>query len=185
MRSTPPRVGVAIVLAALVAVVAGCGGGSKNSTPGPTQTLAASTAITNSATTSSGGSGPASSFASVKNCQNLAGLAAKVASAVTASSSSNPASVLQTESNELHTLAQSAPSDIRGDFQTFSTAFSNFLQTLQKSGYKLGSKTPPTAAQIAALTAAARTFNTTKLKQAEQHLGAWAKQNCKGVHVGG
>ena len=181
MRSTPTRVGVAIVLSALVAVAAGCGGGSKNSTPGTTHSTTATTRSVS--VPSNPGSG--SSFASAKNCQDLAGLAAKVASAVTATSSSNPSNVLQTESNELHALAQAAPSDIRGDFQTFSTAFSSFLQALQKSGYKVGSKTPPTAAQIAALTAAARSFNTAKLKQAEQHLSAWAKQNCKGVHVGG
>ena len=77
------------------------------------------------------------------------------------------------------------PSDIRGDFQTFAAAFSGFLHALQSSGYKLGSKTPPTAAQAAAFAQAAKAFATPKLKQAEQHLSAWARQNCKGVHVGG
>jgi FlaG/FlaF family flagellin (archaellin) len=181
MRSTPTRIAVAIVLAGLVAVAAGCGGGSKNSTPGPTPST---TATIKSGSTSSG-SGAAPSFASAKNCQDLAGLATKVASAVSASSSGNLNSVLQTESTELHALAQAAPSDIRGDFQTFSTAFSGFLQALQKSGYKPGSTTRPTAAQIAALADAEHSFNTPKLKQAELHLSAWARQNCKGVHVGG
>ncbi len=107
-----------------------------------------------------------------------------MASTVTASSG-NLTTVLQTESSELKALAQAAPSDIRGDFQTFSTAFTGFLQALQKSGNKPGSKTPPTAAQIAALSTAARSLDSPKLKQAEQHLSAWARQNCKGVHVGG
>jgi hypothetical protein len=181
MRSTPARVGVAIVLAGLVAVAAGCGGGSKNSTPGPTHP----TTATIKSVSVPAGRGPASSFSSAKNCQDLAGLAAKVASAVTTSSSSNPASVLQTESNELHALAQSAPSEIRGDFQTFSTAFSSLINAVQKSGYTFGTKTPPTAAQIAAFSTAARQLDTLRLKQARQHLSAWAKTNCKGVHVGG
>jgi hypothetical protein len=176
----PMRAAVAIVLVGLVAVVAGCGGGGSSS---PATTLSAGTTIKSGAISSSN-SGSAPSFASAKNCQDLAGLAAKVASAVTASSG-NIDSVLQTESAELHALAAAAPSDIRGDFQTFSTAFSGFLQAIQKSGYKPGSKTAPTAAQVAQLEKAARSFDTPKLKQAEQNLSAWAKQNCKGVHVGG
>jgi hypothetical protein len=82
-------------------------------------------------------------------------------------------------------LAQAAPSDIKGDFQTFAAAFAGFQHALQSSGYKLGSKTPPTAAQAAAFAQAAKAFNTSKLKQAEQHLSAWAHQNCTAVHVGG
>jgi hypothetical protein len=85
----------------------------------------------------------------------------------------------------LQALAKAAPSDISGDFQTFAAAFSGFVHALQNAGYKLGSKTPPTAAQAAAFAKAAKSFNTPKLKQAEQHLSAWEHQNCKGVHVGG
>ena len=129
------------------------------------------------ATTSSSSGSP--SFASAKNCQDLAGLAAKAAAAVEASG--NSTNTLQTEATELQALAKAAPSDIRGDFQTFAAAFSGFLHALQSSGYKLGSKTPPTAAQAAAFAAAAKSFDTPKLKQAEQHLSAWAHQNCKGV----
>jgi hypothetical protein len=180
MRSKPTRVAVALVLAGVAPLAAGCGGGGSKS---PSTTSSSSAPTTNSATTSSS-SGSGSSFASAKNCQDLAGLAAAAAKAVSASSG-NGANVLQTESSELNALAQSAPSDIRGDFQTFSTAFSGFLQAVQKSGYKLGSTTPPTAAQIATLSTAARLFDSPKLKQAEQHLTAWAKQNCKGVHVNG
>ena len=180
MKLRSKRVAVVIVAAGLIALAAGCGGGGKKS-PSSTRTISSSAVITNSGTTSSSS---VSGFASAQNCQDLAGLAAKVASAVTASSG-NAANVLKTESNELHALAQAAPSQIRGDFQTFSTAFSGFLQALQKAGYNPSSKTPPTAAQVAALSQAARSFDAPKLKQAEQHLGAWAKQNCKGVHVGG
>jgi hypothetical protein len=173
------NVAAALFVAGLVAVAAGCGGGSKNSSN--TQTLGGTTHSTTATVqqTSTGSSG--SSFASAKNCQDLAGLAAKVASAVSASSG-NGATLLQTESNELQALANAAPSDIKGDFQTFATAFNGFLQALQKAGYKLGSKTPPTAAQVAQLSKAAQAMNTPKLQQAEHHLSAWAKQNCKGVH---
>jgi hypothetical protein len=171
------NVAAAMLVAGLVVLVSGCGGGG-NSTPGTT--LSTSAGITNSAVTTSSSSGSGASFASAKNCQDLAGLAAKVASAVAASGGS--ANALQTESTELQALANAAPSDIKGDFQTFATEFSSFLHTIQSSGYKVGSTTPPTAAQVAQLTKAAKSFNTPKLRQAEVHLSAWAKQNCKGVH---
>jgi hypothetical protein len=176
MLSRSKQVAAAALLAGLVAVVAGCGGGGSNS---PATTTAVSgghskTGTLQSSTTISASSG----FASAKNCQDLAGLAAKAAAAVAASGNSSNA--LQTESAELQALAQAAPSDIKGDFQEFAAAFSGFLHTLQSSGYKLGSKTPPTAAQAAAFAKAAKSFDTPKLKQAEQHLNAWAHQNCKG-----
>jgi hypothetical protein len=179
MSPTPKHVAAAALVTGLVVLVAGCGGGGGSATT----TLSARTTIPKSATTTSSSSSSTPSFASAQNCQDLAGLAAKAAAAVEASGNSSNA--LQTESTELQALAQAAPSDIKGDFQTFALAFSGFLHTLQNSGYKLGSKTPPTAAQAAAFAKAARSFETPKLKQAEQHLSAWAHQNCKGVHVGG
>ena len=160
---------VAAVVAGLAVLVAGCGGGSSPSSAGQTQQT-----TTQQTTTGSSGT----NFASAKNCLQFAGLAAKIAGAMNPSSG-NAATALQTESQELQALANAAPSAIKGDFQTFATAFSSYLQALQSSGYNIGSKTPPTAAQLSALANAAKVFNTTKLKQAEQHLSTWAAQNCK------
>jgi hypothetical protein len=180
MRSTSLRIVVVILAAGLVATAAGCGGGSKNSSGmSSATTTTVATTVQQSATTGSS----SSAFASAKNCQDMAGLAAKAAAAVAASG--NAGNVLQTESTEIQTLAKGAPSEIRGDFQTFAAAFSGFIHALQKAGYKLGSNTPPSAAQVAAFAQAANSFDTPRLKHAEQHLNAWAHQNCKGVHVGG
>ena len=177
MRSRTARVVVVLLAAGLATVAAGCGG-SKTSAPATTHSATVHLTLTQ-ATTTSGGSSAATSFASAHNCQALAGLAAKAAAAVQASG--NAKNTLQDEQTELQALAKAAPSDISGDFQTFATAFSGFLHALQSSGYKLGSTTPPTAAQAAAFATAAKTFDTPKLKHAEQHLSAWAHQNCKGV----
>ncbi len=182
MRLNSVRLTVVILAAGLVAVAAGCGGGGSKSSSSTSSQMHETTATSSATTTSSSGSG--TTFASAKNCQDLAGLAAKVAGAIEATSG-NPANTLETEAKALQALANAAPSDIRGDFQTFATAFSNFLATLEKAGYKPGSTSPPTAAQIAALTKGAKAFESPKLTQAEQHLSAWAKQNCKGVKVGG
>ncbi len=182
-----PRSIVAVTLVAgLVAIAAGCGGGGKKSstsTPsgGTTHTMTTTKTETSG---SGGGSGSTPSFASAKNCQDLAGLAAKAQSAIT-SASGNPATALQSEANVLQGLANAAPSDIRDDFRTMATAFSAFVSALQKAGYKPGSTTAPSATQIAALTKAAKSLDTTKVQAAEHHLTTWAKQNCKGVHIGG
>ncbi len=182
MRSRSVRVVVVILAAGLVAVAAGCGGGGKkssssNSSGGTTHSTMATT------TETSGGSG-STSFASAKNCQDLAGLAAKAESALTAAGG-NPATALNSEANILQGLANAAPSDIRDDFRTMATAFSGFVSALQKSGYKPGSTSAPSAAQVAALTKAAKSLDTAKVRAAEAHLTTWAKQNCKGVHIGG
>jgi hypothetical protein len=179
MRSTPMRVALAILLAGVVALAAGCGGGGGTNT---TTSLVGSTSVTLTRT-NTGGAGAEPAFASAANCQQLAGLAARAAASI--QSSGNAANALQSETAEIQALAKAAPSDIRGDFQTFAAAFSGFIDALHASGYKLGSKTPPTPAQAAALVKAEKSFESPKLKQAETHLQAWAKQNCKGVHVGG
>ena len=156
---------VAALVVGLAILAAGCGGGSSPSSAGTTQQ-----------TTTTGSSGR--SFASAKNCRDFAGLAGKIASAMSPTSGDTQ-SAIQAESQELHALADAAPSDIKGDFQTFATAFSSYMQALQSSGYKLGSTTPPTAAQLAALATAAKAFSTTKLTRAEQHLSTWVSANCK------
>ena len=177
MRGT--RVAVVILAAGLAATAAGCGGGGKK----PATTPSATTTISKSATTT-GGAEPSNgtpSFASTKNCRDLAGIAAKAAAALGASG--NAGASLGNEAKVLQGLANAAPSEIHGDFETIAAAFAGFVQTLQNSGYKAG--TPPTPKQAKALAKAAKTFDTAKLQQAEQHLEAWGKQNCKGVNVGG
>ena len=184
MRPTSGRICVVLLAAGSVALAAGCGGGSKNSSSSTPAQTPASTASSTTKTTS-GGSGSGPDFASAKNCRDLAALATKAASAITASG--NPATALRTEAAELQALANAAPSEIRGDFQAFAAAFTGYLHTLEKVGYTPGSKTSPTpsAAQAAAIAKAVKSFDTAKLRKAEQHLSAWGKQNCKGLDVGG
>lgn len=163
---------VAVVMIVLVVVVAGCGGGKKKSAA-PAATAAGTT--TTSAATTTTTAAPAPSFASTKNCQQLAALGAKMSAALQASSGGGSSS-LGTEADVFKALASAAPSEIRGDFETFATAFSAYAQALAKAGYKPG-KTP-TAAQLAALTNAAKSFSDPKLQAAEQHLAAWSQKNC-------
>jgi hypothetical protein len=157
---------VLIAVLALVVVAAGCGGGKKKPSAAPATTTAAG-----STTTSTG----VPKFTSTKNCQQLMALGAKVSQALQ-SSSGSASSRVDNEVNAFKALANAAPSEIRGDFQTFATAFAAYAQALAKAGFKAGKV--PTAGQIAAMTTAAKSFSTPKLQAAEQHLSAWAQQNC-------
>ena len=163
---------VVVVLLVLVVLMAGCGGGKKKSAASASSTSGSAT--TAAATTTSQSSGTPS-FASAKNCKDLAALGAKLSQALQAASG-NGLSSLSDEANIFKAMASAAPADIRGDFETFASAFSAYAKALSKAGFKPGQT--PTAAQIAALTNAAKSFNTPKLQAAEQHLAAWGQKNC-------
>jgi len=159
MRVTLMTVAVLV----LVVLVAGCGGGKKKSVA-PATTTAGST-------TSAG----QPKFASTKNCQQLITLGAKISQAMQ-SSSGNGSSSIADEANALKALASAAPEEIRGDFETFAAAFAGYAQVLAKAKFKPGQT--PTAAQVAAMTTAAKALSTPKLQAAEQHLSAWSQKNC-------
>jgi hypothetical protein len=154
---------VTAVVCAVVAV--GCGGSKKKS---------ASPTTTASTTTTSSSSG-APKFATSKNCAQLEALGTKLAQALQTTSGSVE-SRLTNEVKLFHDYANSAPSEVRGDFQTLADALDTYVHALLKAGIKPGKI--PTQAQIAQIQAAAKAFSTPKLQAAEQHLTAWAQKNC-------
>ena len=167
--------------ALLVALATGCGSSKKSSASppaAPTTTAAATTTeattTDTTSTTTSSSSGAKPSFASTKNCAQLASLASQIAKSATPNA--NGTVDLSREVDAMKALAAAAPSEIKGDFQTFADAFANFAKVYGSNGFKPG--TAPTAAQIAKLTAAAKSLSTPKLQAAEQHLSAWASTNC-------
>ena len=170
---------VSVLVVGFVVIAGGCGGGSKKSASSTTTSTAATTAAaattTAGATKAQSAKTSAPSFASVHNCVQLAALGAQVAKSLQPTAGNLQATVAN-ETRALQAMASAAPSQIRGDFQTFATAFSAYAQAISKSGYKLGAV--PTAAQVAQLETAAKTFSAPKLRAAEQHLSAWARTNC-------
>jgi len=161
---------VSVLLLAFVVIAAGCGGGGKKNSASPASTG------TTASTTSAGTTVSASpSFASTKNCARLITLGAQLSQAFQ-TTSGNAEQNLANEDKLFQAMADAAPSDIRGDFQTFAQASTAYGQALVKAGLKAGQT--PTAAQVAQLQAAAKTFSTPKLRTAELHLSAWAKKNC-------
>ena len=165
---------VAAVVCALVA--AGCGGSKKKSaSPQTTSSTSTSAATTTTTTTTSSGT---PTFATSKNCAQLEALGTKLAQALQTTSGSTEQR-LTNEVKLFHDYANSAPSEVRGDFQTLADALDTYVHALLKAGIKPGKA--PTQAQIAQIQAAAQAFSTQKLRVAEQHLAAWAQKNCGGV----
>jgi hypothetical protein len=190
-----PVSAVAVVLAGALALFAvGCGGGGSKSSA-QTEAAATTTEATTTAeaatteesatttseetTTSESQSSSGTSFKSTKNCKDLATLGAKLSSALQSSNSANFEDTLTNEQKAFAALADAAPKDIRGDFQTFAKAFGDYVEVVKKVGFKPGKV--PTQKQIAELTKAAQGLSSAKLQTAEQHLSAWAQKNCGGI----
>ncbi|MGZ4282037.1 MAG: hypothetical protein ACXVQ4_08075 [Gaiellaceae bacterium] len=85
---------------------------------------------------------------------------------------------LTAEAKGFQSMADAAPSEIRGDFKTFATAFNAYAQALDKAGYNPG--TVPNAGQLAQMMKAVKAFSAPQLQTAEQHMTAWAQKNCSG-----
>jgi hypothetical protein len=143
-------------------VAAGCGG-SKKKSASPTTTSTTARTTTGTLPLATG------------NCAQLKTLGTKLAQALQTTSGSAETRI-RNEAKVFQDYANSAPSDVRGDFQTLANAFNTYVQALLKAGLKPGKV--PTQAQIAQIQAAAKAFSTPKLRAAEQHLTAWAQKNC-------
>jgi hypothetical protein len=162
-----------VLVVAVVVVAAGCGGSSKKpAAAGTTATTSTLATTTSSLTTTTK---LKTTFASSKNCAELAALGAKMSQAMQAASGKGGASVTD-EANVFKAMASAAPSEIRGDFETFANAFYAYAQAMGKAGFKPG--TTPTPAQIAQLATAAKAFSAPELQKATQHLTAWSQSNC-------
>jgi hypothetical protein len=160
---------VSLLAVVLLVVGTACGGSAKKSAS-PTTTAAAATTQSTSTV--------GRSFSSTKNCVQLAALGAKIAQAMQSSSGDAQTSIAN-EAKALQALASAAPEEIRGDFETFASAFTAYIQAFEKVGLKSG--TAPTAAQLAQMATAAKALSTPKLQAAEQHLSAWSQKNCGGA----
>jgi hypothetical protein len=166
-----------LILVALVALVAGCGGGSKKSSSPATTTEATSTTTaeteTPSATETTSSESNAASFATSKNCLKLLGVSSTLAQAFAQSGAEND---LDKQAKFFEDFANQTPEEIRGDFQLIAKAFTTFASEYSKLNLKPGSV--PTAEQIAKFEKFAKEFNSAKMQAASAHIEAWAKKNC-------
>lgn len=161
---------ITAVLFSAAALLAGCGGSSATSSTSSSATTKAA-----SAPAASSSSAAAPSFTSLGNCQQLAGVGAKFAQAMAGARSGGKFN-FQAAVTAYQNLANAAPSAIRPDVQVMAQLFSSFAGALSKVGYTPGQAPSPT--QLAGLQTAVQLFSQPKVRAAEQHLTAWAHQNC-------
>src|SRR5689334_13771770 len=112
------------IAVALVVLASACGGGGKKAASETTTTTAASS---KSASSTEAGKSSTPSFASTHDCGQLAALGAQVAKSLQTTSGDFQATVAN-EDKVLQAIAKAVPSEIRGDFQTFASAFHTYLQ---------------------------------------------------------
>lgn len=159
------------LLAALMLVAAGCGGGKKNAAAtteaATTEATTTKATTTEAATTSSAIPG----IASTKECQDLANLGQKFASAFSGTANSQD---LKKEAALFKEFADKAPSDVRADFQVIAGYFSKIVGVV--GNVKLGQT--PDAETLAKLQKLSAEVDQTKLSQASQNIAAWASKNC-------
>ena len=174
------------LLAALMLMAAGCGGGKKNAaatteattteaitTTEATTTEATTTEVTTTeaATTEATTTAKIAGIASTKECQDLANLGQKFSSAFTGAANGQD---LKKEAQLFKEFADKAPSDVRADFQVIADYFSKIADV---AGNLKAGKTPD-AATIAKLQKLSTEIDQTKITQASQNITAWATKNC-------
>jgi hypothetical protein len=183
--ATRNAAGVALLVAAVLAV-AGCGGSKKSSaappvtvtvaatTPAAT-TTAAQTTTTRSTTTASTGGGTGSG--SFKNCGSLTSFGQEFAKAMAASSAAGT-SGLGSQAATFKAYADKAPEAIRGDMRTIADALAKYAEALK--GVDLKSGQAPSADVLVKLQAAAKEINQPAVAAAGKNISAWVQSNCKG-----
>lgn len=160
-----PLVGAAILLA-------GCGSSGKK--VAVTVTSGTTTSVS---TVSVGGSSG--------DCKKVADLGKQLTSSLSAASTGNGGDVgaqAEATAKAFKQFADQAPSSVKGDFETFATAFQHYADAIKGVHFKKGQV--PSASDLSKLATAAKALTKPDLQKAEQHLLAWGRKNCKSVDFG-
>ena len=172
------------VLAALMVVAAGCGGGGKKNASATTEaatTEAATTeatpteevTTTEEATTTEATTTPG--IASAANCKGLADLGSELAKFSAAVGGGGNGEALKKQAELFKEFADKAPSDVRADFQVIADYFSKIADAI--GNLKPGQV--PDSATIAKLQKLGTEIDQVKVTKASQNITAWAAKNCK------
>ncbi len=167
-----------IAVIAFAALIVACSDDPEPAaTATPTAAAAASTA-TSTATTAgagaAGGAGVGAALAGGRFCGDWATLASQSARLTTPSTS--PADIKQsvdTTTTYLKTLGDTAPSEIKADFQVFAKFWSEFATVLAKANYDMMKVATDPEAQKAMQAMAAP-----ELQQAGTNITTWVQKNC-------
>ncbi|HEX2427237.1 MAG TPA: hypothetical protein VHI53_04880 [Gaiellaceae bacterium] len=170
---------LSLLVVTLALVTAGCGGGDNESaasdeaTATETTTTEESTSTETTTEETSTGTTDLSSILGDEDCLALASVGATIAQAFAGANGTTNANT-----DELETLADKVPDEIKADVQTLAQAFSTYAAKLKDIGIEPGST--PTADQLQQLQAAIASLDQQQLTAASNRIEAWAKANCQG-----
>lgn len=75
-------------------------------------------------------------------------------------------------------IASNVPEDIRGDFEVFAEAYSDFAQALADSGIDLSDASTANPEDLAALQAVMEAFSAPEVQEASDNISAWVEESC-------
>lgn len=176
---------VAVSVAALGLVAAGCGGSSSSSEGDSTAaietsetTAADTTGGTETSSTDTSIDTTGDGDVSLEGCTELAELSTKFSEALGAASGGTGAPDLQATAKAYEEFADQVPEEIRDAFQTVAAAFGTYADVLEDVDLSSGATPDPDT--LAKLAEAAQELDNTELTAATTEIEAWAGKNCTG-----
>jgi hypothetical protein len=189
MRRKPVQILIFVFVALLVLTAAGCGkkkAATTDTTAATTTTAAAAgestmssetttsssnMTTTEAAATTTNSSSSLGSLASAKNCAQLANVGQAFAQAMQGANGD-----LSKSAQIFKEFADKTPSDIKPDFELVASALQKYADALK--GVDLTSGQAPDPSTLAKLTQLTGELDTAALTKAENHISAWAQNNC-------
>ena len=170
---------MALLVAAVALVAAGCGGSDNNEASGSAETTVATETATTTeaatttteASTDTGTSTDASIGALTGKCAELSQLGAKLSQSMSGQSGN-----LDDVSKVFDELAGQVPDEIKADYEVLAKNFKKIAEALK--GIDLQSGKAPSADQAAKLQQALASIDNAEVQAATQHIEAWATKNC-------
>lgn len=164
---------VLLVLGAIL--MAACGGGD-DGTPADAGAGADGGAGTETGPGGGAGGGDGLGAIDAARCAEL--LQAMAAASAAAIPGAGSASDLETTVAQLEAMAEVVPEEIRDDMRTVAEAYAMITRAYAESGYDPTSGEPPTAEQIAALTAVAEQLEDEDFVAASERVSTWFETEC-------
>ena len=175
---------IAVPVAALLLVIAGCGGSSSNAEDSTTAIESTGGTDTTGDTDTSAGTDTGSSTdttdsvgeLSLEACPELNDLSAEVSKALSKATSGSGEADLDAIVDAYDKFADEAPEEIRGAFKTLAEAFGKYMEVL--GDIDLSSGETPDPDDVAKMAEAAKAFSDTKVTAATAEIETWVKENC-------
>jgi hypothetical protein len=170
---------IAVPVAALLLVGAGCGGGSEASAGDSTATI--ESADTTAFTDTSGGTDTSSSTdtgeaVSIAGCTELTDLSVKFSQAMAAAAGGSGTPDMETTAKAYQEFADQVPEEIRDAFKTVAAAFATYADALKDVDLSAGATPDPDT--MAKFADALKELDNAELTAATAEIEAWATKNC-------